>query len=882
MKNYKGLKLSQIEKILYSPKTELVTSEFSNKDYFIKGLDTHKFYDGRMKEGGNDAAENVLKSKYLAPEETGPVNMWHRVAKAISSVESSPEKQEEAYYNFINSLDDFKLIPGGRILHGAGRDDIHVTLNNCYVVGIKSDSIKSIYDTVTDEAATFKKGGGCGHNLSILRPENSGIGGTGGNSCGPVGFMELYSVNTNTIAQHGRRGALMMNISDWHPDISKFISIKNDSEKAINTLNNLIEKYPGEKESLNVLGNQIESKRSVQYANVSVLLGHEFMSAIENDGEHILKFPDIDSYKNIPEVKEFYNKNWDGDLKRWEKRIAQAKEEGIIPKDTPVVKEYGAVKARELWHEIIKNAHSSAEPGILFWDTIKENHNLEYINPVVSTNPCAEEPLPDGGCCNLTSVNLERMVEDTGKINWRLLENTIRQGVRFLDDVIDYNIDRHALKEQRENATGDRRIGLGPTGIGDMLVKMGIKYDSNEGIQSVEKVMEFFRNIAYDESANLAEEKGSFPNYNWEGLNQSKFIQNLPEELKEKIKEKGLRNGTVLTCAPVGSGAMIAEGSSGIEPIYSISYKRDVKNHESGSVDTFEVYHPLIDKMFKSKNIYIPEYVVEAHNIDPFFRVKMQGTIQKYIDASISSTINLPKDTPVETVADIYLAAYKEGLKGVTVYREGSRRGVLRTNNLEEKVLSDSINDSEFNELLMKKVNRERPEFVGGIKEKIKTPHGYNAFVGVNWEKDEEGNLIAPYESFIELGKSGNDLNAISQGYGRLISLIFKTGIPPEMVSEQLIGIGGDSQIGFGENKVMSLPDAIGQGIQKSVDKERKLYRKMKGLSESESESDSIGGKKGKNSEIGSGNFCSNGCGVQLRNDNGCPTCPSCGEGKCS
>ena len=379
-------------------------------------------------------------------------------------------------------------------MHGAGRNDITTTLNNCYVVAVKEDSIKAIYDTIINEALTYKYGGGCGHDLSSLRPAGDAINGTGGESCGPTGFMNLFSENTNTIAQHGRRGANMQTLRIDHPDIEKFIEIKTGDVDM------------------------------VKYSNISVLLTHDFMDAVENDSYFDLSYDDV---------------------------------------------VYKTIKAKELWDRIIEHAHTSAEPGLLFWDTMKDYHNAEYCSPLVSTNPCAEQPLPDGGCCNLGAVNLERFVDLNGNFMIDEFKDTVAVGTRFLDNVVDYNMDRHALDVQKQNAINDRRIGLGILGLGDMLVRMGIKYDSEDALQTIEQIMKIFCDTAYETSVELAEEKGAFPNFDWKGYSKSKFVKNLPKAIRDKIRDKGTRNSTLTTVAPTGSGAIVSRVTSGIEPIFA-------------------------------------------------------------------------------------------------------------------------------------------------------------------------------------------------------------------------------------------------------------------------------------------------------------------------
>ena len=300
---------------------------------------------------------------------------------------------------------------------------------------------------------------------------------------------------------------------------------------------------------------------------------------------------------------------------------------------------YETVKAKELWDKIIEHAHASAEPGLLFWDTMKDYHNAEYCSPLVSTNPCAEQHLPDGGCCNLGAVNQEKYVDDNGNFMIDDFKETVAIGTRFLDNVVDYNMDRHALEDQKQNAMNDRRVGLGILGLGDMLVRLGIQYDSEEALQTVDQIMQIFRDTTYETSVNLAIEKGKYPNFDWSGYSKSKFVKNLPKSLQGKIKKHGIRNCTLTTVAPTGSGAIVSRVTSGVEPIFATSYKRRVKEND-GYGKTFKeytVYHPIIEKLFGTDED-LPKYVVTSHNIDPYFRVRMQGTIQKYIDSSISST----------------------------------------------------------------------------------------------------------------------------------------------------------------------------------------------------------------------------------------------------
>ena len=733
--------------------------------------------------------KSVLEMKYLAPWEKHPWDLWKRQAKALASVEKTKELQEKWEATFFEALKNFKFVPGGRIMHGAGREDMTTTLNNCYVVGIKTDSIKSIYDCVIQEAMTYKYGGGCGHDLSVLRPSGDSIVGTGGDSCGPVGFMNLFSENTNTIAQHGRRGANMQTLRVDHPDIKKFIEIKTGDVDM------------------------------VKYSNISVLLTDDFMEAVQNDGDFDLQ--------------------WGGKI-------------------------YETVNAKELWMKIITHAHASAEPGLLFWDTMKKYHNAEYCSPLVSTNPCAEQPLPDGGCCNLGALNLERFVDNDGNFDFDGFRDTTAIGARFLDNVIDYNVDRHALEDQKQNAINDRRVGLGILGLGDMLVKMGIKYDSDEALETIGKIMKIHRDTAYETSAALAEEKGQFPNFDWDGYSQSLFIQDLSEDLQEKIKNHGIRNSTLTTVAPTGSGAIVARVTSGVEPIFDTSYKRKVKRNDSlgKEFDTFTVYHPVIKEMFgDDKNL--PEHVVTAHDVDPYFRVKMQGEVQKYIDSSISSTVNLAEDTTVDTVADIYMTAYKGKLKGITVYREGSREGILIT---DEKANEKTDTQELTENVNPKKTARNRPQITTGRTRRMRTGDG-TLYITVN--EDENGLC----EVFTAIGKAGGTVAAQTEAISRLISLALRSGIDPNSVINQLKGISGPNPTWEDGQLILSTPDAIGRALETFLDGDEN--------SELEDRVQFEIAEEPTQSKQTHGMHCIDCDSYEVVNEGGCYICKDCGWSKC-
>jgi ribonucleoside-diphosphate reductase alpha chain len=668
--------------------------------------------------------------------------------------------------------------------------------HNCYVIPIKEDSIEGIFEWCKEAARTYSLGGGVGTDISILRPKGSPVNNSAIYSSGSVSFMELFSTTTGTIGQSGRRGALMITISVDHPDVLDFIEIKNDPER-----------------------------RKVQYANISVRVTDEFMRAVERDEEFLLRY---ESER----------------IGRFERRV----------------------RAREIWEKLVKNAWASAEPGVIFWDTVKRESTTEYNGmEVITTNPCSEIPLEAYGACCLGNVNLSKFVLDSftpnARIDWPTLEKALRYAVRFLDDVLDYNADKHPLPAQREASLRSRRIGVGFTGFGDMLIKLGLKYDSDEAIAFTDKLFERIKHIVYDESTELAVEKGTFPAFDREQHLRSAFIKRLDRSLIEKIKSNGLRNAALLTVPPVGSGSVLAGCSSGIEPIFSLSY---VRKSKSLSKSEFEVSHPLVreymEKMGLSNIGELPKTFVTAHEIEPIMRVRMQATIQKHIDHAISSTVNLAKDVSPETIGDIYFEAWKAGCKGITVYREGSREGILLTKEAKEgeKPARATL------------VPRPRPKVVKGKTYRMKTELG-TVFITVN--EDDEG----IFEVFVQgLGKSGTSTAAFTEAIGRLISLALRSGVKPSAIIDQLSLIRGSRPVVQEDGTVVfSVPDAIAKAIAEYLRGGEQLTLLQEVKPRPLQPSGSNGHDAKRDVEL-----CPS-CGGILMFTNGCYICNDCGFSEC-
>jgi len=603
--------------------------------------ETLDFFDGDKIRARVFLDKYALRDKRDNILEKTPKEMWKRVANAIASTETDIETWRKRFYWL---LEDFKFVPGGRIHFGAGNKYVRNSLINCYFIPILDDSIEGIFDAMKKQARTYSYGGGVGIDITPLRPRGSHVNNSARYSTGAASFMDLFSQVTGTIGQYNRRGALLLSIDIQHPDVIEFIKAKNDKEH-----------------------------KQVRYANISVKIRDEFMKAVEEDRDWILWYPEKTDIKfsedaiKVDDIWECFDHP--------EETFFLVDKEPFIR----VKKIYKTIKARELWDMIVENAWASAEPGVLYWDTIKYESNSEFVYPIHGLNPCGEINLGNFGACCLGHINLSKIVKnpyENPEIDWEILDELVRTGVRFLDDVLTYNADLHPLKEQAETSLNERRIGLGITGMADFLARMKIDYDSDEAIELMDEIMDRIKNEAYQTSALISKSKNPFPKFNMKKMLESHFIERLWDSTIELIKQYGLRNIALLTVAPVGTGSLLAGTTSGIEPIFDKRYER---NTESLSEKKFLMRDPALKdyiKKFGDKNI--PSYFRTAHSINPEMRLKMQAVIQRHVDNSISSTVNLKTSTTKEEVSNIYKLGWQLGLKGITIYRDGSREGVLK------------------------------------------------------------------------------------------------------------------------------------------------------------------------------------------------------------
>ncbi|HRN96047.1 MAG TPA: adenosylcobalamin-dependent ribonucleoside-diphosphate reductase, partial [Candidatus Levybacteria bacterium] len=553
---------------------------------------------------------------------------------------------------------------------------------------------------------------------------------------------------THDIVQQGgsRRGSTMLMLWDWHPDVEEFITVKQDLTK-------------------------------INGANLSVCISDAFMEAVKADADWQLVYPDLDD--------PMYDEKWNGDIEEWRKLGGK-------------VNVHKTVKARDQWNLICEAAWRSAEPGLHFMDRSNKRSNTWYFERLIATNPCGEQPLGGWAVCNLGAMNLSAYVKGyepgkAGTFDFEEFGRDVKVAMRLLDNVIDQTY--YFFKENEKSAKDIRRTGLGIMGLGDALIKMQLAYGSDESLPIIGKIFETLRDSAYDASSGFAKEKGSFPQFDKEKYLQGYHIKALPLELQKKIEKQGIRNAVLLTIAPTGTTSLVSGVSSGVEPVYEFAFKRKWRGGED------MMYHPLYEEWLKlNPESQRPNYFVSANDLTPEEHVKVQAVAQEYIDSSISKTVNAPNAHTVEDVKRLYMMAYDQGLKGITYMRDGSRQGVL------ERV--DAKKEEKNDTTPVMKVQK-RPVVTFGATYETETPFGHS-FITIN--SDKEG---TPFEVFINSGKSGSDVMAMSEALGRIISMVLRMQSPVahreriRKVIDQMSGIGGARTVGFGVNRVRSVPDAL-------------------------------------------------------------------------
>ena len=621
---------------------------------------------------------------------------YEQIAKRVAFALGKDET-EEWKNTFANELAEKNIVPAGRVLFGAG-SGFNVTYFNCFVMPMIHDSRQGISKHRSEVMEIMSRGGGVGTNGSTLRPKDASAISVGGKSSGAVSWLNDLSTLTDLVQQGGsRRGAQMIMLQSWHPDILEFIISKmqkpsiikwiadNFEDEKIKSLAraklNFEPLTPFEstvlKNSLVGLENEADIKKvkatlkeggtykvhSTQFlsgANISVGITDDFMEAVKNNANYELKFPDIDKF--TPEDKEFYENNWQqmGDVREWER----------LGRPTKV---YRTIKARELWDLINFCATYSAEPGVFFIDKANAMTNAAaYGQKVVCTNPCGEQPLAPYSVCNLAAVNLANMIDKkTGEVLWDKLAATVRASVRMQDNIIDST--PYFLEENEKQAVGERRLGMGVMGLHDLLIWKGERYGSPESLKTIDKIFEHMARTAYITSAELAKEKGAFTFMeSVDKLLETGYIKTLPEDVRAAIKENGgLRNSHLLTIAPTGSTGTMVGVSTGLEPYFAFKYFR------SGRLGKFmEVDQSIVSEWRAAKQYtdpVLPEEFISAMELSPEDHADVQAVIQRWIDSSISKTVNAPKGYTVKQVEAVYMRLFDKGAKGGTVYVDGSR-----------------------------------------------------------------------------------------------------------------------------------------------------------------------------------------------------------------
>ncbi len=796
-----------------------------------------------------EVVESTVEKLTLTVEKT-PEEMWDRLAAAMASVEKTPELQKQWTENFRYILDDWKLVPGGRIAAGAGASE-ELTLFNCYVIPSPKDSRGGIMATLSEMTEIMARGGGVGINLSSLRPRRAIVRGVNGSSSGAVSWGGLFSYTTGLIEQGGsRRGALMLMINDWHPDLMDFITVK-------------------------------QTMGQVTNANLSVCVSNGFMEAVKKDLTWDLVFPDTSD----PE----YDEIWDGDMDKWKK----------LGKN---VIHYNTVRARDVWHTIMESAWKSAEPGVVFMEYYNQMSNSWYFNPIICTNPCGEQGLPGWGVCNLSAMNLSKFYDEANHdVDWAELGRVTRYSVRFLDNVIDKT--PYHFEENKENQQKERRVGLGTMGLAELMIKLQIRYGSPESLEFLDKLYGFIAKESYLASAEIAGEKGSFKAFELEPFMQSGFMKNIVDvypEVGAAIEKHGMRNVTVITQAPTGSTGTMVGTSTGIEPYFAFKFYRQSR------LGFDEQFVPIAQEWIDTHpGEELPTYFVTAMSLSAEDHIRSQAAIQRWVDSSISKTANCPSDFTVEDTKRLYELAFDLGCKGVTIYRDGSRDvQVLQTEKKEEKkeavvqeeaaatneekgaiqTLDKSlpVNVDANTRQVFDKQYKSRPQVLRGATYKINTPFGM-AYITIN---DNEG---IPSEIFLNVGKAGSDVFAMAEALGRVCSLFLRYGDHGQkeaLLIKHLKGIGGSGAIGFGVNRVESIADAVAKALEAHIESNELAASSdiapiAATIAVEESEANAHAGHSHDESAYTSRDLCTSCGSASLINVEGCKTCSNCGYSRC-
>ena len=711
----------------------------------------------------NNFVESIIAKKYLQDDEHSLQDIKERFRRILKD---KTDFSDVDY--FVDEMLFNTFIPGGSILFGLGSNK-KVSMSNCYYIPIEQDSIEGIGKAIAKNMKVFSWRGGVGNSFEILRPKDTKVDNASRTSSGSVSFMPLFSNATQTIGQNGRRGASIFTHAIWHPDVEDFIKSKSNPEEVFerDALNNTLPKITG--------------------ANISVKLTKAFMEAVEKDADWDLVFPDVDD----PEFK-----NWDGDLSVYKGKLNH----------------YKTVKAKELMKQIAYSAWSFAEPGVSFWDTVIDHTPMSVIERLKprGLNPCGEEILANYDSCNLGALVLHNFVKnpftEDAYFDFTRFSRDVAVAVEFMDIILDLN--KHPLEEQTEVNKYGRKIGLGITGLADMLAMLNVDYGNDESLAQVKNVM--LRKALFETKASLelAKRKGACPALQDETnrlkFAKHKYFQNLFKQSKEDLNleqdmiKYGLRNISLSTIAPTGTISIVMDNcTSGIEPLFMFEYTR-----KSNLIDKdVRIIHPtLFNYLVKNKpedldldkdQLLKKYHYVESHALDYKQRLKMQSICQEFTTDSISSTVNLPNSTTVDDIFELYIMAHKLNLKGVTVYRDGCNLGGILQS-------TEKTTDSEDEEVEIPLVKEGIKDLEEARRYRVRWKNNIKTYITVTVRKDEDG--IRPLEIFtkvpkeagLEKGNFNSTLFLERQGYWdsmcRLLSLDLRYNIPLEEIIKQLDG----------------------------------------------------------------------------------------------
>lgn len=793
----------------------------------------------------SENAKYITETRYAMKDESGKPQ--EKVKDIFWRVASNVAKGEdlEVAISFYDQMADQKFFPNTPCLVNAGKK--RQQLSACFVLPIE-DNMESILQTMSDMAMIHKSGGGTGFSFSRLRPSGDYITTSGGTTVGPVSFMQAYNDVTAQIKQGGvRRGANMGMLSVDHPDVLRFAVVKLDEWSLTNF-------------------------------NISLAVTNAFMEKIESDKKFVAddSIPE-DVVENIRIAEG--NRDPDARPRLIEVEIkklydwASAKQEGegyelINPRNGQVTMRLNAYKVFNL---VTRLAWQFGDPGIVFIDRMndKTSNPVPALGRIESTNPCGEQPLLPYDACNLGSVNLSKFVGsgDLEGFDWEELEETIKIGIHFLDNVVEIN--EFPVQKIRDMVSKTRRVGLGVMGFADALFKLGVKYDSEEGIAWARKIMKFVTEKAREATVELAKTRGVFPLWDISVFAGTDYRP---------------RNMALTTIAPTGTISMIADASSGIEPVFSLGFQ---KNTVEGKA-LYSVNQVLVEEL-KKRNIYseeliekivknggilagvdeIPEDIknvfITALEISPEWHIKVQAAFQEFTDNAVSKTINLPKEATVDDVRRAYLMAYSLGTKGVTIYRSGSRSF--------EPL--QSVKGEDKKEVIVLPKKKPTPVMARGVRLRKKCDLG-SVFTSIFYEAGD-----GPVEVFVTLGKSGGFIAGAAEAIGRLSSLSLKYGASLDEIADQIVGISCGQKIGLGNGTVLSMFDAVGKSL---LEISRGEQLDMFASEKDSIDTVALADIRVKQADLESKTISCPDCGSPLYAEEGCFKCSNsyCGYSKCS